>query len=48
MTNILGNPALKWIAAVVAVIVIAIALYIGAVLQVYVLAFIVELIGRIF
>ena len=42
------NVATKWIGGAVAVPVIAIALYLGAVLQVYLLGWIVELIGWIF
>jgi hypothetical protein len=46
--NILAKPPVKWIASIAAVIAIAIVLYLGAVLQVYVIALIVEIIGRIF
>lgn len=42
------NQAVKWVGGAVAVPVIAIALYIGAVVQVYVLAFVVQIIGNIF
>jgi len=42
------NPAIKWAGSAVAVVVIAIALYLGAVLSVYVLGWILELIGIIF
>ena len=38
----------KWVGAAVAVVVIAIGLYLGAVLSVYLLAWIIELIGMIF
>jgi hypothetical protein len=41
------NPAVKWAGSVVAVPVLAVAIYIGAVIQVYALAWIVEIIGRI-
>jgi hypothetical protein len=40
--------AAKWVGGAVAVVVIAIGLYLGAVLSVYLLAWIVELIGIIF
>jgi hypothetical protein len=42
------NTAVKWVGSAVAVVVIALALYLGAVLQVYILAAIVEVIGNIF
>lgn len=42
------NTAVKWVGGAVAVVVIALALYLGAVLQVYILAAIVEVIGNIF
>jgi hypothetical protein len=42
------NTAVKWVGGAVAVPVIALALYIGAVVQVYVLAFVVQIIGNIF
>lgn len=42
------NAAVKWVGSAVAVVVLAIAIYLGAVLQVYVLAWVVEIIGRIF
>jgi hypothetical protein len=42
------NVAVKWVGGAVAVFVIAIALYLGAVFQVYLIAWIVELIGTIF
>ena len=38
----------KWIGAVVAIIVISIVIYLGAVLSVYILAWILDLIGMIF
>jgi hypothetical protein len=40
--------AAKWVGGLIAVPVIAVLLYLGAVLNVYVLAWIVELIGIIF
>ncbi len=40
--------ATKWVGGAIAVPVIALAIYLGAVLQVYILAWIVELIGNIF
>jgi uncharacterized membrane protein YGL010W len=40
--------AAKWVGGAVAVVVIAIGLYLGAVLSVYVLGWIIELIGIIF
>ena len=42
------NPAVKWVGSAVAVPVLAIAIYLGAVLQVYLIAWVVEIIGRIF
>jgi hypothetical protein len=42
---IVGNPALKWIGAIVAVIGIGIVLYLGAVGSVYLLAAILKLIS---
>lgn len=42
------NDAAKWVGGAVAVPVLAILIYLGAVLQVYILAWIVELIGIIF
>ncbi|MGD9695821.1 MAG: hypothetical protein AB7V42_09205 [Thermoleophilia bacterium] len=46
------NPAAatsaKWIGAAVAVFVLAIGIYLGAVLNVYIIAWIVQLIGIIF
>ncbi len=38
----------KWVGGAIAVVVIAIALYLGAVLSVYILAWIIDLIGIIF
>jgi hypothetical protein len=40
--------AAKWVGSAVAVAVIALALYLGAVLQVYLLAWVIEVIGNIF
>jgi hypothetical protein len=42
------NTAAKWVGAAVAVFLIAIVLYLGAVFSVYLLAWIVDLIGIIF
>ena len=42
------NTAVKWVGAAIAVPAIAIALYLGAVVQVYVLAFVVQIIGNVF
>lgn len=42
------NTAVKWVGGAVAVPVLALVLYLGAVLQVYILAAIVDLIGIIF
>lgn len=42
------NVAAKWVGGAVAVPVIAIVLYLGAVLQVYLIGWIVQLIGAIF
>ena len=42
------NVAVKWVGGAIAVPVIAIVLYLAAVLQVYILAWIVHLIGTIF
>jgi hypothetical protein len=42
------NPAVKWVGSAIAVPVLAVAIYLGAVLQVYLLAWVVEIIGRIF
>jgi len=42
------NVAAKWVGGAVAVPLIAIVLYLGAVFQVYLIAWIVELIGIIF
>jgi hypothetical protein len=42
------NPAVKWVGSAVAVFVLAIAIYLAAVIQVYLLAWVVEIIGRIF
>jgi hypothetical protein len=42
------NAAVKWVGSLVAVFVIAVGLYLGAVLSVYVLGWILELIDIIF
>jgi uncharacterized membrane protein YGL010W len=42
------NVAVKWVGAAIAVPVIALVLYLGAVFSVYVIAWIVQLIGVIF
>ena len=42
------DVAAKWVGAAIAVPLIAIVLYLGAVFQVYLIAWIVELIGTIF
>lgn len=42
------NTSVKWVGSAVAVPVIAVVLYIVAVVQVYILAFIVQIIGDIF
>jgi hypothetical protein len=42
------NYALRYVGAFLAVIAISIALYLGAVVQIYALAFVIEGIGRIF
>jgi hypothetical protein len=42
------NPAVKWVGSAIAVPVLAIGIYLGAVIQVYLLAWVVEIIGRIF
>ena len=42
------NTAAKWVGSAIAVPALAIAIYLGAVLQVYVIAWVVEIIGRIF
>lgn len=42
------NVAAKWVGAIVAVPALAIAIYFGAVIQVYLLAWIIEVIGEIF
>lgn len=41
------NVAAKWVGAIVAVPALAVAIYLGAVIQVYLLAWIVDVIGRI-
>ena len=48
MDHALAAHAVKWLGAIVAVVAIAIVLYLGAVFGVYVLAWIVDLIGVIF
>jgi hypothetical protein len=42
------NAAVKWVGSAIAVPVIAVGLYLGAVIQVYILAYIVQIIGGIF
>ena len=42
------NVAAKWVGGAIAVPVIAIVLYLGAVINVYLIAWIVDLIGQIF
>jgi hypothetical protein len=46
------NPVLmtgaKWVGAAVAVVVIAVVLYLGAVLSVYAIAWVIDVIGMIF
>lgn len=42
------NPAVKWVGSAIAIPVLAIGIYLGAVLQVYAIAWVVEIIGRIF
>lgn len=42
------NTAVKWVGGLIAVPVVALALYLGAVIQVYILAFVVQIIGNIF
>jgi len=41
------NTSLKWLGGLVAVPLIGLALYLGAVLQVYIIAWIVDIIGKI-
>lgn len=41
------NVAAKWVGAIIAVPALAIAIYLGAVIQVYLLAWIIEGIGQI-
>lgn len=38
----------KWIGALILTVILALVIYLGAVLQVYILAWIIELIGTIF
>lgn len=42
------NPAVKWIGSAIAVPVVAVALYLAFVVQLYALAWILELVGVIF
>ena len=42
------NASVKWVGSAVAVPVVAVLLYIAAVVQVYILAWIVQIIGAIF
>ena len=42
------NTAIKWVAAIIGVPILALLIYLGAVLQVYILGFVVQLIGIIF
>jgi len=42
------NVAVKWVGSAVAIFVIAVGIYLGAVLSVYLIAWIVDLIGIIF
>ncbi len=42
------NTAIKWAAAIIGVPVLAVAIYLGAVLQVYILGLVVQIIGTIF
>ena len=42
------NVAAKWVGSAIFVPVLAIGIYLGAVFQVYILAWVVEIIGRIF
>ena len=42
------NTAIKWAAAIIGVPVLAVAIYLGAVLQVYILGLVVHVIGMIF
>jgi hypothetical protein len=48
MTAAIRNTAIKWVAAIIGVPVLALVIYLGAVLQVYILAFVVDVIGLIF
>ena len=48
MDNAVLLNAAKWVGGAVAVVVIAIGLYLGAVLSVYIIAWIIDLIGIIF
>ena len=41
------NTAIKWAAAIIGVPILALLIYLGAVLQVYILGFVVQLIGTI-
>lgn len=42
------NTPLKWVGAAIAVPVVAIALYLGAVVQLYLLAYVIQIIGDVF
>lgn len=42
------NPAVKWVGSAVLVPVLALAIYLGAVLHVYIIAWVVNLIGVVF
>jgi len=42
------NTSVKWVGALIAVPLVALGLYIGAVVQVYLLAWVVQIIGTIF
>jgi hypothetical protein len=42
------NVAAKWVGSAIFVPVLAIGIYIGAVVQVYLLAWVIDIIGRIF
>ena len=42
------NVAAKWVGSAIAVPVLAIAIYLGGVLQLYILAWVIALIGNIF
>ncbi|WP_281426210.1 hypothetical protein [Miltoncostaea oceani] len=42
------NVAAKWVGSAIFVLALAVGIYLGAVFQVYLLAWVVEIIGRIF